>query len=41
MTGRDHSEDVDVDGRIILERIRRNRVGRCVYWMHLVQNRDQ
>jgi len=28
--GRDHSEDLDVDVEIVLERQLRNRVGRCV-----------
>jgi hypothetical protein len=29
LNGRDHLEDVGVDGRIILEWVLRNRVGRC------------
>jgi hypothetical protein len=41
LEGRDHSEDIGVDGKVILQWI----VGRLgwegVYWIHLAQNRDQ
>jgi hypothetical protein len=36
--GRDHSENIVVDGRIILEWILRKQV---FDWIHLVQDKDQ
>jgi hypothetical protein len=40
MKGRDHSEDVGVDGRVILERI--SKIGwECINCIHLAQDRDQ
>jgi hypothetical protein len=37
--GRDHSEDLGIDGRMILEWIIRE--WGILKWMHLVQDRDQ
>jgi hypothetical protein len=37
---RDHSENIGVYGRIILQRIL-GKYGAIVNWMHLVQDRDQ
>jgi len=37
LMGRDHSEDLDIDGRIMLHGI----LGKGVDWIHLAQNRDQ
>jgi len=37
LKGRDDSEDLGVDGKIILESI----LGKYVDWMHLAQNRDK
>jgi hypothetical protein len=37
LKGRDHMEDLGVDGRIILEWI----LGVGVDWIHLAQDRDQ
>jgi hypothetical protein len=39
LKGRDHSEDLEVDGRIILNVSERNRVD--VYWIYLAQGRGQ
>jgi hypothetical protein len=39
--GRDHSKDLDVDGRIILEWILGKMGWEGVNWIHLVQERDQ
>jgi hypothetical protein len=37
--GRDHLEDLDVNGRIILKWILEKEGGKL--WIHLAQNRDQ
>jgi hypothetical protein len=39
--GRDHSEDLGVDGTIILEWILGKLGGESVDWMHVAQDRDQ
>jgi hypothetical protein len=41
LKGRDHSEDLGVDGRIILEWILREIRWEAVDWMHLAQDRVQ
>jgi hypothetical protein len=41
LKGRDHSEDRDIDGRIILEWNLKEIWWVGVDWMHLVQDRDQ
>jgi hypothetical protein len=38
---RNHLEDLGVDRMIILKWILGSRVGSCVDWLHLVQDRDQ
>jgi hypothetical protein len=41
LRGREHSEDIGVDGKIILEWMLGKQDGKYVDWMHLVQDRDQ
>jgi hypothetical protein len=41
LKGRDHSEDLDADMRIILEYHVKERGWEVVYWAHLAQERDQ
>jgi hypothetical protein len=41
LTGRDHSEDLGVDGRIILEWILVKKGWEGVDWIHLVQDKEQ
>jgi len=41
LKGRDHSEDLAVDGRIILECISGKQGGEGVEWIHLAQDRDR
>jgi len=41
LKGRDHSEDLGIDGKIMLEWILEKGGLECVDWMHLVQDRDQ
>jgi hypothetical protein len=41
LKGRDHSEDLGVDGRILLEWILRETEWKCENWIHLAQDRNQ
>jgi len=41
LNGKDHSQDLDADGRIILEEILRETGWEGVDWSHLAQDRDQ
>jgi hypothetical protein len=41
LKGGDYSEDLGVDGIIILKWILRKQVGVCVDWIHLAQDRDR
>jgi len=41
LKGRDHSEDIRVDGRITLELILRGLGWEGVYYIHVAQDRDQ
>jgi hypothetical protein len=41
LVGKDHLEDMDVDGTIILQCILGKEGRKTVEWIHLVQDRDQ
>jgi hypothetical protein len=41
LKGRDHLEDISIDGRMILEWILGNKLWQDVDWMHLAQDRYQ
>jgi hypothetical protein len=37
----DHSDDLDLDGKIILELILGKQGGKVWYWIHLAQDKDK
>jgi hypothetical protein len=39
--GKNHPEDISVDGRIILKRMFGKQGGKFLDWIHLAQDRDQ